>query len=129
LCVKKKNKKKERKKKERGEGRICTGRTAYRGSRRIALLFLDHGTRRGCGWGQCHALATLYPRERQRSGTHCTGGWVGPRASLDRCRKSRPQPGFNPKTVQPVTSHYTDWATRPTVVCVMNRKCMISKYI
>ena len=29
--------------------RLCTGRTAYRGSRGIALLFLDHGTRRG--WG------------------------------------------------------------------------------
>jgi hypothetical protein len=27
--------------------RLCTGRTAYRGSRSIALPFLDHGTRRG----------------------------------------------------------------------------------
>ena len=29
--------------------RFCTGRTAHRGSRGIALLFHDHGTRRG--WG------------------------------------------------------------------------------
>ena len=29
--------------------RLCTGRTARRGSRGIALLFLDHGTRRGEG--------------------------------------------------------------------------------
>jgi len=29
--------------------RLCTGRTAHRGSRGIALLFLDHGTRRGLG--------------------------------------------------------------------------------
>ena len=29
--------------------RLCTGRTAHRGSRGIALLFLDNGTRRGCG--------------------------------------------------------------------------------
>ena len=29
--------------------RLCTGRTAHRGSRGIALLFLDYGTRRG--WG------------------------------------------------------------------------------
>jgi hypothetical protein len=29
--------------------RLCTGRTAHRGSRGIALLFHDHGTRRGCG--------------------------------------------------------------------------------
>jgi len=28
---------------------LCTGRTAHRGSRGIALLFLDHGTRRGSG--------------------------------------------------------------------------------
>ena len=32
--------------------------------------------------GQQHALAILYPRERP--GTHCTGGWVGPRAGMDR---------------------------------------------
>jgi len=31
--------------------------------------------------GQRHSLAALYPRERP--GTHCTGGWVGPRAGLD----------------------------------------------
>jgi hypothetical protein len=29
------------------ELRLCTGRTAHRGSRGIALLFHDHGTRRG----------------------------------------------------------------------------------
>ena len=27
--------------------RLCTGRTAHRASRGIALLFLEHGTRRG----------------------------------------------------------------------------------
>jgi hypothetical protein len=32
-------------------------------------------------WGQRHAPAALYPRERP--GTHCTGGWVGPRTGLD----------------------------------------------
>jgi hypothetical protein len=30
----------------------------------------------------------LYPWERPS--THCTGGWVGPRAGLDMCEKSRP---------------------------------------
>jgi hypothetical protein len=29
--------------------RLCTGRTAHSGSRGIALLFHDHGIRRGCG--------------------------------------------------------------------------------
>jgi hypothetical protein len=38
--------------------------------------------------GQRHAPAVLYPRERP--GTHCTGGWVGPRVGLDMCGKSRP---------------------------------------
>ena len=61
--------------------RLCTGRTAHRGSRGIALPFLDHGTRRGWG-GQSHALVILYPRERP--GTHCTEGWVGPRLSYKR---------------------------------------------
>jgi hypothetical protein len=39
---------------------------------------------------------------------------VGPRAGLDRCGKSRPSTGFDPQTVQPVASRYTDYATRPT---------------
>ena len=39
---------------------------------------------------------------------------MGPRAGLDRCGKSRPPPGFDPRTVQPVASRYTDYATRPT---------------
>jgi hypothetical protein len=30
---------------------------------------------------QRHAPAVLYPQERP--GTHCTGGWVGPRAGLE----------------------------------------------
>jgi hypothetical protein len=28
----------------------------------------------------------------------CIGGWVGPRAGLDGCGKSRPPPGFDPRT-------------------------------
>jgi hypothetical protein len=35
-----------------------------------------------------HAPATLSPRKRRD--THCTGGWVGPRAGLDRCGKYDP---------------------------------------
>jgi len=37
-------------------------------------------------------------------GTHCISGWMGPRARLDGCGKSRPPWGFNPRTVQPVAS-------------------------
>ena len=32
---------------------------------------------------------------------------MGSRAGLDRCGKSRPPPGFDPRTVQPVASRYT----------------------
>ena len=39
---------------------------------------------------------------------------MGPRAGLDRFGKSRPPPGFDTRTVQPVASRYTDYATRPT---------------
>jgi len=42
---------------------------------------------------------------------------MGPRAGLDGRKISSPL-GFDPRTVQPVVSRYTDWATRPTVRCV-----------
>jgi len=84
--------------------RLCTGRTARRWSRGIDLLFLDHGTSRGSG--QRQALAALYPRERP--GTHCTGGWLGPLDRAWQVRKISPLPGFDPWTVQPVANRYTD---------------------
>jgi hypothetical protein len=80
-------------------------------SRGIALLFLNLGAR--TGWVVSTTPRPLYPRERP--GTHCTGGWVGLRVGLDVCEKSRPQSGFDPRTVQPVASRYTDRATRPTI--------------
>ena len=41
--------------------------------------------------GQRHVLAALThpPTPQQKPGTHYTGGWVGSRAGLDRCGKSR----------------------------------------
>ena len=41
---------------------------------------------------------------------------MGPRAGLDRCGKSRPPPGFDPRTVQSVASRYTDYTTWPTML-------------
>ena len=35
---------------------------------------------------------------------------MGPRAAMDGGGKSFPSPGFNPRTVQPVMSRYTDRA-------------------
>jgi len=40
------------------------------------------------GWVVSATLRPLYPWERP--GTHCTGGWVGPRADVDECGKSYP---------------------------------------
>ena len=78
--------------------KLCTSRKAHRGSRGIAILFYDQRHCKGVS-GQRHAPAALYTRERP--GTLCTGGWVGPRAGLDRCGKS-PPPGFDPRIIQPV---------------------------
>ena len=60
------------------------------------------------GWVVNATPRSLYPRTRP--GTHCTGDWMGLRAGLDRCGKSRPPPGFDPRTVQPVASRYADYA-------------------
>jgi len=55
--------------------------------------------------GQQYALVVFYSWETP--GTHCTGGWVSPRAGLDRCGKFAP-PGFDPRTVQPVVAIPTE---------------------
>jgi hypothetical protein len=88
---------------EKGKGTLNRPESPE-GDRGTALLFLDLGARRG--WVVSTTPRPLYPRERP--GIHCTGGWVGPRAGLDVCEKSRPPTGFDPRTVQPVASRYTD---------------------
>jgi hypothetical protein len=60
------------------------------GSTGIALLILNLGARRE--WVVSTTPRPLYPRERP--GTHFTGGWVGPRAGMDVCEKSRPHRDF-----------------------------------
>jgi hypothetical protein len=65
--------------------RLCTGRTAHRGSRVIALLFHDQGTRRG--WRTASRPGHSLPRGKTRYPLYRKLG--GPQASLDRCRKSR----------------------------------------
>jgi hypothetical protein len=59
----------------------------WRGGRGIALPILNLGTRRE--W-----VVSTTPWPRERPGTHCIGGWVGPRAGLDVCEKSRPHRVF-----------------------------------
>jgi hypothetical protein len=69
-------------------------------------------------------IVTRRPRIRpgeKTLGTHCKGGWVGPRAGLDievrgkvlcLCWGSN----LDRPVVQPVARHYTDWATRLTCI-------------
>jgi len=40
----------------------------------------------------------------------------GPQSQSGKVRKISPPPGFDPRTVQPVASRYTEYATRPTFI-------------
>jgi hypothetical protein len=109
--------------------------SVYRVDRGTALSFLDLGARR---WLMVSTTPRpLYPRERP--GTRCTGGWVGPRAGLDVCEKSHPHrdsiPG--PSSPQPVTiptelpgprSHYISHLNVNTIILYLwfPYRCVIS---
>jgi hypothetical protein len=98
---------------------LCTGRMAHRGSRGIALLFHDHGIKRG--EGSASRPARSLPSGKTRYPLHRRLG--GPQGRSGQVRKISPPPGFYPRTVQPVASRYTDSATRPTVkLLVTNSK-------
>ena len=66
--------------------------------------------------GQQHASATLYPREKPCS--HFTEGWVGPRASLDMCGKSRPHRYSIPDRPAPSQSLYRLSYLRPLYIYI-----------
>ena len=86
--------------------RLCTGRTVHRGSRGIALPFHDRGTRRG--WRFSVTTRPLFTPGKdplyKRLG--------GPQGRSGEVRKIPPPPGVDPRTVQPVASHYTEWAKK-----------------
>ena len=89
--------------------RLCTGPTAHRGSGGIALLFLDHGTRRG--WGVSFKPRPLFTPGEDPVPIVQEGGWApGP---VWTGAENLAPPGFDPRTVQPVASPHTDW-TIPT---------------
>jgi hypothetical protein len=75
---------------------------AERGSRGIAVLTsaLDGG------WVVNATPRPLYPRERP--GTYCIGGLVGPMAGLDGCGKSRLHRDSIPGPSVGIASRYTD---------------------
>ena len=57
--------------------------------------------------GQRHASAALPPEKTRYPLYRRLGGSQG---RSGRMRKISSPPGFNPQTVQPVASRYTDWA-------------------
>ena len=83
---------------------------AQKAGRSIALLFHDRGTRRG--W-----VVSSTPRPKFTPGKDPVpilqeAGWAP--GSVGRAENLVPT-GFRSRTVQPVVSRYTEWATRPTL--------------
>ena len=84
----------------KGKVRPGTGHEGPEGEYKHSSTLSLNSAPDGDGWSK--PPRPLYPRERLD--THCKGGWVGPRAGLDGFRNSRLLPGFDRRTVQPVTT-------------------------
>ena len=91
--------------------RVCTGRTAHRGSRGIALPFNDYSNRRG--EGSVSRPGRSLPPGKKRYPLYRRLG--APQGRSGQVRKISPPPVFDPRTVQPVASRYTDYAIPLTV--------------
>jgi len=89
---------------------LCTGCTARRGSRGIALLFLNHGTRKGLAVSV--TSRPLFTAGKDPVPIVQENGWA-PGPVWTGAEIVAP-PGFDLRTVQPLASHYTDCATRAT---------------
>ena len=63
--------------------------------------------------GQHHAPAALLPGKTRLGGPQGLSEWV---------RKISPPPGFDPRTVQPVASRYTDWANLAASYCFITKE-------
>jgi hypothetical protein len=67
---------------------FCCPTTRHEGAWGESVAPTHSRTRHSMGMsGLRHAPAVLYPRVKD-PGTHCTGGWMGPRAGLDTEEKS-----------------------------------------
>ena len=73
----------------KGKGKVLprTGHESPEGEHMYSSTLPSISVLEGVG-GQHHAPAALPPRERP--GTHCIGGWVGPRTGLGGCGKNSP---------------------------------------
>ena len=92
---------------------------AQRVGRGIALHFHDRGTSRG--WVVSSTPRSHFTPRKDPVPILQEAGWAT--GSVWTGGKSRPTaPGFDPRTVQPVVSRYTDWATRTTPAIVSTFK-------
>ena len=91
--------------KGKGKGQPTTGHEGPEGEQIYSSTLPSNSALDG-GWVVNATPRPLYPRERP--GTHCIGGWVGPTAGLDGCGKFCRPPGFEARTVHLVASRYTD---------------------
>jgi len=83
----------------------------HKGSRGIALLFLDYGTRRG--WGVSVTIQPIFTPGKNPVPIVQEAGWApGP---VGTGAQNLAPTGIRTRTVQPVASRYTDYATRPTL--------------
>jgi len=99
---------------------VVTDRLLCQLDRLRSILDMPALTQKGCGgldathsqpatrrWVVSITHRPLYPREI--TGSNCLGGWMGVRAVLDGT-EIWPSPGFDPWTVHPLVSCYTDCA-------------------
>jgi len=70
----------------------------------------------GARWGGWSTPHPDHFTPGKRHGTHCTEGWVGPRAGLDGWGNLAPTE-IRPRTIQPVASRYIDYAL-PAHICM-----------
>jgi len=96
----------ESKGKRKGKVHPRTGHEGPEGEYRYSSTLSLTSTLDGVG-GQRHDPAAL-PPGKTRYPTYRKLG--GPQCSSERVRKPSPPPGFDPRTVQPVASRYTDCA-------------------
>ena len=102
--------------------RLCTGRTAHRGSRGIALVFIDHGTRRG--WGVSVTPRPVFTPGKTRYPLYRRLG--GPQGRSGQVRKISPSTGIRPAD-RPARSQSLYWLSYPahthtghSTICLLN---------
>ena len=93
----------------KGKGHPRTGHEAPEGEQIYSFTFPSTSALDG-GWVVNATPRPFYPGERP--GTRCIRSWVGPQGRSGRVWKISPQTGYDPWTVHPVASRYTDWAIR-----------------